>query len=216
MLNIFLGLIVSYLLGSIPTAFLLGKVLRKIDIRRHGSGNVGATNAFRVLGKKIGTAVLLADIVKGFAAVALAQGFFYEPLPEISLNTYLCCTALTVVAGHNWTLFLSFKGGKGMATSLGALLAFTVLIPGFAGTLTCMLVFWCVVFLVSGYVSLASVTAAIFLTPTAIFFRVPKEVAVFLAILSIVALFRHKSNILRLLQKKESRFNTRRLFKKTP
>ncbi len=216
MLSIFLGLIVSYLLGSIPTAFLLGRMLRKIDIRQHGSGNVGTTNAFRVLGKRIGTAVLLTDIAKGFAAVRLSQSLFYEPIPEISLNTYLCCAALTVVAGHNWTLFLGFKGGKGMATSLGALLAFAVLIPGFAGTLSCMLALWCVVFLVSGYVSLASVTAAVFLTPTAIFFHVPKEVVVFLAILSILAVFRHKSNIVRLLQKKENRFNTRRLFRKTP
>ncbi len=216
MLSIFQGLIVSYLLGSIPTAFLMGRILRKIDIRQHGSGNVGATNAFRVLGKKIGTAVLLADIAKGFAAVGLAKNLFYEPVPEISLNAYLCCSALTVVAGHNWTVFLSFKGGKGMATSLGALLAFAVLIPGFAGTLLTMLTFWCVVFLVSGYVSLASVAAAILLVPTAIFFHVPKEVIAFLGILSILAVFRHKSNIIRLLQKSENRFNTRRLFKKTP
>ncbi len=216
MLSIFLGLIVSYLLGSIPTAFLLGRILRKIDIRQHGSGNVGATNAFRVLGKKIGTTVLLTDIVKGFAAVGLAKNLFYETVPEIGLNTYLCCTALTVVAGHNWTVFLGFKGGKGMATSLGALLAFAVLIQGFAGTLLSMLAFWCVVFLVSGYVSLASVASAILLAPTAIFFHVPDEVVVFLGILSILALFRHKSNIIRLIQKSENRFNTHRFFKKTP
>jgi len=216
MLSIFLGLIVSYLLGSVPTAFLLGRTLRRIDIRQHGSGNVGATNAFRVLGKKIGTAVLLGDTAKGFAAVWMCQAFFYEPAPEISLNTYLCCAALTVVAGHNWTLFLGFKGGKGMATSLGALLAFAALIPGFAVTLSCMLALWIVVFLVSGYVSLASVTTALFLAPAAIFFHVPKDVTVFLVPLSLLALIRHKSNIIRLLQKKENRFNTRRLFRKTP
>jgi len=216
MLNILLGLVVSYLLGSIPTAFLLGRMLRKIDIRRHGSGNVGATNAFRVLGKGIGTAVLAIDIAKGFAAVALGQALFYKPVPHISLNTYLCCVALTVVAGHNWTLFLGFKGGKGMATSLGALAAFAVFIPGFAGTLACMLALWGIVFLVSGYVSLASVLTALLLTPTAVLFRVPKEIIVFLTVLSVLAVFRHKANIVRLLQKKENRFNTRRFFKKTP
>jgi len=213
MLTLFLGWVVSYLLGSIPTAFVLGKAIRKIDVRRHGSGNVGATNAFRVLGKKVGTTVLLTDILKGFCAVELARNVFYEPTPHLSLNVYLCCAALCVVAGHNWTIFLGFKGGKGMATSLGTLLAFSFLVQGFAVTLLSVVLLWGVVFLVSGYVSLASVTAAVFLTPAALFFRVPKEIVVFLALLSILALFRHKSNIHRLLHKKENRFNTRKLFR---
>ena len=214
MIRLFSGLLAFYLLGSIPSAYILGRLLRRVDVRRHGSGNVGATNAFRVLGKKIGTLVLLADIGKGFAAVALAQRFFYEPDAQISLNVYLCCAALTVVAGHNWTVFLGFKGGKGMATSLGALLAFSVWVPGFAGTLLTIIALWVVVFLVSGYVSLASVAASALLTPSALFFEVNGEVVVFLALLSAFGLIRHKSNIMRLLQKKENRFNTRRFRKR--
>jgi len=209
------GLIATYLLGSIPTAYILGKMLRRIDVRRHGSGNIGATNAFRVLGKKLGTAVLLIDIAKGFAAVALAQNIFYEPVPQVSLNAYICCAALTVVAGHNWTVFLGFKGGKGMATSLGTLLAFSVWIPGFAGTLLITIALWAFVFLVGGFVSLASIAAAVALVPAALFFQVPREIVVFLGVLSMLAIIRHKSNIVRLIQKQESRFNTRNLFRKS-
>src|ERR1043166_6116571 len=141
----------AYLLGSIPTGFLVAKA-RGIDIRTVGSGNIGATNAFRILGKGPGILVLLVDALKGFAAVqlgalALAKIFPGTP-PE-----YLAITAgIAAILGHNFTCWLRFKGGKGIATSAGVLLA---LVPaGFAIALSTFLI----VLALSRYVSLSSIT----------------------------------------------------------
>ena len=106
----------AYLIGSIPVAYIFGRVLKGLDIREHGSGNMGATNAFRVLGKGPGTMVLILDILKGIIPVTLLANVF-------GLRDALSLVIISVaaVAGHNWTVFLGFKGGKGMATSLGIL-----------------------------------------------------------------------------------------------
>ena len=117
----FIGTIVlSYLVGAIPTAYIFGKVMKGIDIRQHGSGNVGATNAFRVLGKGPGTAVLIIDIIKGVIPVVVVAGFL---VPD-ALGRIVA--AVAAVCGHNWTCFLNFKGGKGIATTLGVLIGLTV------------------------------------------------------------------------------------------
>ena len=126
--------LLSYLIGSVPTGFLWAKA-RGIDIRTVGSGNIGATNVMRVLGKGPGITVLLIDALKGFLPVFLVK----EQGPALQI---VCC--LAVIAGHNWTCWLKFKGGKGVATSAGALAA---MLPG---ALLCGLAVWAVVFGISG------------------------------------------------------------------
>ncbi len=187
-------MIVSYLLGSIPTGFVWGK-LRGIDIRKVGSGNIGATNVMRALGTGPGVTVLLLDACKGWLPVFLAPRFF----PEVNASALQIVCTVAVVAGHNWTCWLKFKGGKGIATSAGALLA---MVPG---PLACALVVWGIVFAVSRYVSLASIAAAL-AVPLATWF-LTKDLAlfVFAALIGLVAVYRHKSNIQRLLAGTENR-----------
>lgn len=207
-----LGLTLSYLLGSIPTAYLFGRA-RGIDLRRHGSGNIGATNAFRVLGKGIGAIVLSLDVAKGTFAILLAAAFFYTP-GTLSKNFFLALAAIAVVAGHNWTPFLRFGGGKGIATSLGVLIALCLLIERFTWVIVSVLATWIAVFLASGFVSLASICASLTLPLLSIIFRLPKEIALLLLLLAVFSLIRHKPNISRLLQQKESRFDTRSFLRK--
>lgn len=213
-LKIITGLIASYLLGSIPTAYLFGSIFKGIDLRKHGSGNLGATNAFRILGKGIGTTVLVLDILKGTLAVLLGGLYFYTQNPYISKNLYLCLAAITAVCGHNWTIFLKFKGGKGIATSLGGLIGFSILIDKFAYVCVIIVLLWLIIFLSSGFVSLGSVICSICLPFLGILFHLPLEIILFLTLLSIFSIFKHKSNISRLLQKKESHFDTKKFLRK--
>ncbi len=177
----------SYLLGSIPTGFLWGKA-RGIDVRTVGSGNIGATNVMRALGKGPGIAVLVLDALKGFLPVFLAPRI--SPALDAGTLQIVCC--LAVIAGHNWTCWLRFKGGKGIATSAGALLA---MLPA---ALLVALAVWLVIFAAFRYVSLASIAAAIAL-PIATWFltRDPKLTA-FTGLLAAVAIYKHRSNIQRL------------------
>lgn len=207
------GLIISYLLGSIPTAYVFAKYLKNIDLRKHGSGNLGATNAFRVLGKGIGTTVLLLDILKGTIAVLLANSFFYDTGRWLSANIYISACAAAAVCGHNWTIFLKFKGGKGVATSLGALVGFSIIIPGMAGLLLLTLFSWIIIFLFSGFVSLASIICSLLLPVFSYILKLPNEITLLLGLLGAFSVLRHKLNIKRLLQNKENRFNTKNLFK---
>src|SRR5208283_5469804 len=105
--------LLAYLIGSIPVAYIFGRLLKGLDIREHGSGNMGATNAFRVLGRGPGVMVLMLDIIKGVIPVTLRVNVFGQ-----SDGLSLVIISLAAVAGHNWTVFLGFRGGKGMATSL--------------------------------------------------------------------------------------------------
>ena len=181
------GVVGSYLLGSIPTGFLWAKA-RGIDIRKVGSGNIGATNVMRALGKGPGSAVLLIDAAKGFLPVFWAQGRGIE-------LQMVCCIA--VIAGHNWTCWLKFKGGKGVATSAGALAAMLP-VP-----LLCGLAVWGVVFGLSRYVSLASVCGAVAL-PVATWWQKP-EFFWLTVFLSAIVIYKHKANLQRLLAGTENR-----------
>jgi glycerol-3-phosphate acyltransferase PlsY len=198
---IFIGCAVaSYFLGSIPTGFLWAKA-RGIDIRTVGSGNIGATNVMRVLGKGPGVAVLLIDALKGFAPVWLAPRVFPDVNNPSGLQI-VCC--LSVIAGHNWTCWLKFKGGKGVATTAGALLAFLPL------PLLCGLGMWLVVFAIWRYVSLASICAAV-AVPIATWLTMKDQVlTVFTAILGVVAIYKHKSNVQRLLAGTETRVGAKK------
>lgn len=194
------AVIVSYLIGSIPTAYIFGRALKGIDIRQHGSGNVGATNAFRILGKGPGTAVLLLDVLKGAIVTSLVADLFglTDPLMRVLLG-------IVVVCGHNWTVFLNFKGGKGIATSLGVLIGLTIAIASIRPVVLYTFLSWILAFVISGYVSLASIIASIALPILALIFPQPIAVSMLSVILCVFVVLRHRPNITRLLEHKESK-----------
>lgn len=187
-------IVLSYLLGNISTGFLLGKWLRKTDIREHGSHNAGATNALRVFGVKIGLMTLAGDMLKGYLATRIGYALGGETLMAIA--------ALSVVVGHNYPVFLNFKGGKGIATTAGVLLALSpVLFVVQVGLM--VLIVWS-----TKYVSLGSVINAILLPILiALFYRPFSGILVgSTALMGVMAVFRHRANIGRLLKGKERKF----------
>lgn len=199
--NVF-WILIAYLIGSVPTGYLVAKQVSKIDIREHGSKNVGATNVFRVVGKGWGVAVLIADILKGWLVTAIvvpSSGGFLEL--SLAIKQFLLGAA--AIAGHTWSPWLKLKGGKGVATSCGALLG----IFPFATVLT--LLIWTAVFMIWRYVSLASmIAAALFPILLLIFYRdISSFGTVFLIslVLSGLLIFNHRSNIERLRRGQELR-----------
>ena len=197
--NWILCVVASYFLGSIPTGFVWGKA-RGIDIRKVGSGNIGATNVMRALGKIPGITVLLIDALKGFVPVYFAPACF--PEADKTILQIVCCVA--VVAGHNWTCWLKFKGGKGLATSAGALLAMLTL------PLLCVVGVWAVVFAAWRYVSLASIIGAATVPVFTWWFTHDRTFIIFTVILSALAIYKHKTNIQRLLAGTENRIGTKK------
>ncbi|MDE2221511.1 MAG: glycerol-3-phosphate 1-O-acyltransferase PlsY [Candidatus Omnitrophica bacterium] len=192
--------VLAYCIGSIPVAYIFGRLLKNIDIREHGSGNMGATNAFRVLGKGPGTAVLVLDIIKGIVPVTVLASAF-----GLSDPLSLVIIAVAAVAGHNWTMFLGFKGGKGMATSLGVLIGLAVQLPGLRIILGAATLVWLVLFLATGFVSLASIAAAVSLPILMVVYEAPFAMKVMAIVLCIVIVFRHRPNIKRLAKGQENR-----------
>ena len=188
----------AYLLGSIPTGFLVAKA-RGVDIRTVGSGNIGATNAFRVLGKRVGIFVLLVDALKGWVAVQIAALLVAQAIPGAPLDYLRITAGITVILGHNFTCWLHFKGGKGIATSAGVLIA---LVPW---ALLISLGVWIILFLLTRYVSLGSIAAA-FALPFATWFHYRDVgLTVVTAALAVLAIYKHRRNIQRLLEGTESR-----------
>lgn len=179
---------ISYLLGSIPMAFIIAKLWGGIDIREHGSGNVGATNVYRTVGKLAGLAAFLLDAGKGLAAVLVAASIF----PEAALPGKLVA-CIGVVAGHNWPVFLGFRGGKGMATMIGGFIGIAPWV-----VLSCILI-WLLVIAVSKYVSLGSIIAAAGIPLFMWLYGRGAVLVVFGALLGTLAILRHRSNIKRLL-----------------
>ena len=198
-----LSAVVSYLIGSVPFGYLFGRLIKGIDIRNYGSGNIGATNAFRVIGTRWGVIVLALDFAKGFLVVGVIAGFFFNLAPVVSVGIYKIIMAIAVIGGHNWTVFLGFKGGKGIATSLGTLLGIAPLACGL------IVVVWFGTILIWKYVSAASLAAFVSLPLFIAIFYQGKENFLALVIFSIIvaffAVYKHKSNIKRLLQGKEKR-----------
>ena len=193
--------VVSYFLGSIPAGFLAGKA-RGIDVRCQGSGNIGATNVFRVLGRNAGIAVLAADAFKGFAAARWAPVLALHFFPAAGSGTgglKLAAGAASIL-GHNFPCWLKFKGGKGIATSGGVVLAWAP-----AACLTA-LGLCIVVFVVSRYVSLASLAAALILPFAVWYWNRSGPMTVVMTALSLLAIYKHKENVRRLLNGTESRF----------
>jgi acyl phosphate:glycerol-3-phosphate acyltransferase len=192
----------AYLLGSIPIAYIVAKGAKGIDIRTVGSGNVGATNVGRVLGLKWGMLVFCLDVLKGFLPVAAAQWLNGRGIGVANPPPIVALTALAAIAGHNWPLYLGFKGGKGMATSCGALLAIFPL-----GLLIAMVV-WGIVAAATRYVSVASMSAALALLVAALTlqpnpFAAGKYLSAIAALAAVLAIIRHRSNIHRLMRGNE-------------
>jgi len=207
MLWIFIAIIASYLLGSIPSAYIFGRLLKGIDIRKAGSGNVGATNALRVLGKGPGAAVLAIDILKGFISVFFLAGYFATKASLIDEQNLRIILGLSCICGHNWTVFLQFKGGKGIAATFGVLLGLALKISGLKIVVGALIFIWFIVFFFSRIVSLSSVLAGLALPVLLIFFQQPILLISLGIVLAIFVILRHKPNITRILQGKEPRLN---------
>ena len=187
-----LACVVSYLIGSIPNGLILGKLLWNVDLREHGSHNIGATNAWRTLGKGPGFLIFLLDLLKGVIGVYLGSIWGGTPLA-------LVLGGIFAIIGHSWSLFLRGKGGKGVATGLGVI---AMLMP--VPTIIVFLLWLTIVYL-TGYVSLGSIVAAAMVPILAWAFSAPKEVIGFGLIAAIFIIYRHKANIGRLLNGTESK-----------
>jgi len=190
-MKITLIIISCYLLGSIPFGYIVGKLFKKVDIREFGSGNIGATNALRILGPLLASFVVIGDIGKGIFSIYLVQYFNIDNLLILTI------AGLAVICGHDWSLFLGFKGGKGMATTFGVVFALNPTISILA------LIIWGVVVITTRYVSLSSIFAVISIFIFTILFKQPYEYIIFSAIIMILGIFKHKENIERLKSKKE-------------
>ena len=192
--------VAAYLLGSIPTGYLVARA-RGIDIRTVGSGNIGAANVFRILGKPAGILVLVVDGLKGFAACAWLIDFVIQlfAVAPGQIENLRIVAGICAVLGHNYTCWLKFKGGKGIATSAGVYFALAPLAAGIA------LGIWIIVFALGRYVSVASIAAAVAL-PTGVWLT---KNNLFLGIvttaLGLLAIYKHKGNIHRLLNGTERR-----------
>ncbi len=181
----------SYLAGSIPFGYLLGR-LKGVDLSQSGSGNIGATNAFRVLGRQLGFVVFFCDLAKGFVPALLGHSF--GPVWGVAAG-------LAAVIGHNWSIFLAFRGGRGAATGMGVALA---LIPN---VMVVSFIIWLLIVFLTGYVSLASIAACVAVTLFSLIFRVPWIYFVFAVPVPVMVVIRHLPNIRRLRNGTESRMS---------
>jgi len=206
MQSVLISVVIGYLLGSIPSGYLVGKC-RGIDIRQHGSGNIGATNVVRTLGRPWGVLVFLLDVLKGIVAVQLAM----RGLACAAGSCPLSADQLGIVAGmgcflgHCFPVWLGFKGGKGVATGAGILIGLT------PWTAAIGLLIWVIVYYSSRYVSLASIIAALSLP--VIVWGLKRQIDIvfwFTLVISALAIWRHRTNIQRLLAGTESRFEKKK------
>lgn len=202
MLAIVLSILTGYLLGSIPFGYVAARC-KGIDIRKHGSGNIGATNVWRVCGLKYGLPVFALDVLKGVAAVLLARWLAVRFSSDPAWTGIIA--AMTCILGHSFPVWLGFGGGKGVATSLGVFLALLPIPSSVA------LAVWALVFKASGYVSLASIVAAVALPATALALQFTSRphgwpVSGFAVVIGLLIIARHRSNMSRLRAGTENRF----------
>lgn len=182
-------MIIGYLLGSIPFALLVGKIGYGIDIREHGSGNLGGTNTFRVLGVKAGLIVTIADILKGTLAASLPVLFHVDIHPLI--------TGMFAVFGHTYPVFAQFRGGKAVATSGGVLLFYSPVL-----FMTMLAVFFLILY-ISKYVSLSSMLTGVYATVYAFIWTDDIPLRIVVTLLTLFVFYRHRANIKRILNKTE-------------
>lgn len=214
--------VLSYLVGSIPTSIIVARKRKGIDIRHHGSGNAGGTNVIRVLGWKAGVFVIMMDMAKGLFATIVVARLMYGAIPFENTTPFDDFTVVQIIAGcsamlgHIWTLFAGFKGGKGIATAGGMLIGIApVEVAVSLGVFT-------IVFMISQYVSLGSLSAAVAF-PLTMFFRENvflvniqgyNTLIYFSIAIALLIVFTHRSNIKRLFRGTENRITTTRLFRK--
>lgn len=214
--------ILSYLIGSIPTSIIVARKVRGIDIRHYGSGNAGGTNVIRVLGWKAGVFVILLDMAKGMVATMLVARLMFGPIPFSNATPFDDFTVVQIIAGcsailgHIWTVFAGFRGGKGIAAAGGMLIGIAPVEVAVSFGV------FAIVFLITHYVSLGSLSAAVAF-PMTMFFRenvfmvdVPGYgTLIFFSIgISLLIVYTHRSNIARLLRGNENRISMFRLFRK--
>ncbi len=192
MLDFVVAAAISYLLGSIPNGLILGKAIWGVDLRQHGSKNIGATNAWRTIGKAGGISIFALDFLKG--AISAYLGLH---LGGSELAGVLC--GILAIAGHSWSVFLAFKGGKGVATGLGVIAALMPMV-----TLIVFAVWFAIVYF-TGYVSLGSIVGAALVPILTLFFGLHTEFLILGLIAAVFIIYRHKSNIERLLNGTESK-----------
>ena len=185
-------ILISYIVGSIPSGLVLGKGIWHVDLRRYGSGNIGATNAWRTLGKGPGLLIFAADLLKGVIGVGAGSLLIGTPMGMV-------IGGILAIVGHSASIFLKFSGGKGVATGLGVLL---MMMPSVS-----VIVFavWLIIVLISKYVSLGSIVAAALVPIAAFFMDEPAEFIVFGLLAAVFVIYRHKSNISRLMSGTESK-----------
>ncbi len=206
MLTILVITILSYLLGSIPSAVIISKAFKGIDIRDHGSKNAGFTNVYRVLGTLPATFVLIVDIGKGMAAVLLITQISFDPV-ALNLISLKILAGILVILGHVFPIFAGFKGGKGIATGLGALLS---LIPL---EVTLALILFITIVTITRYISLGSLSAVSFIFLALLLERyylgknVPLELIGMIFFLTVFIFYNHRANIKRLLSGTENKFD---------
>jgi glycerol-3-phosphate acyltransferase PlsY len=222
MLSLAIVVILSYIVGSIPTAIIVTKLAKGIDIRKYGSGNAGGTNVIRVLGWKIGAGVIAFDIFKGYVATMLVTKLMFGPVPFTNITPFEDITVIRIIAGcaailgHIWTLFGSFKGGKGIATAGGVLLGLA--------TIEMIVAFgvFAIVFAMFRYVSLGSIISALSF-PLTMFFRhnifnaylEGYNTLIFFSIgIAMLILYTHRENIKRLMDGTENRLARIHIFHK--
>lgn len=191
-----LVMLTAYLLGSISTSTLLTKKVAGIDIREHGSGNAGATNTMRVLGPKLAGVVLLLDALKAVLAVLIAK---WLGVPEL----FVAGAAIAVILGHNWPVFFRFRGGKGIATTIGAVLALVPVPALIAAAVGLLVLYW------MRYVSLAALIFTTLLPLLTYLLHAPHEYVWFTAAAFVLSLWRHRSNIGRLVSGRENKLGAK-------
>ena len=197
-------LAIAYLLGSIPFGYILVRIFRKEDIRATGSGNIGATNVARSGAKGLGILTLLLDLLKGFAAVRVAQHL--APGTPGFPSDLAVAAGIAAILGHVFPVWLGFRGGKGVATALGVFIALAPLAA------LCAVGVFIIVFAITRYVSLASILAAVML-PVFCLLWMPDRTPLFVGgviFISLLVIAKHRANISRLMQGKESRFGSKK------
>ena len=189
-------IVLSYFIGALPTGLILVRALRGEDIRKHGSGNIGTVNVLRVAGPAVAATVLLVDVLKGLVPVLVALGAGLAPWGVVACG-------LAAIAGHNWSPFLGLRGGKGIATSFGVLAGLSMPAALVAA------IIWIVTVAITRFSSLGSLLAVVSVPITLWRLRTPPEYVAFGIIASLLAIYRHRANIQRLVTGTELRITDR-------
>lgn len=193
------SVLLAYLVGSFPTSFVLTKSLKGIDIRQVGSKNAGATNVLRAAGKIPALITLIIDIFKGFFVVAILAPLFYPSISGVDYDFYRIFLGLVAVCGHIWPVFLGFKGGKGVATTIGVGLVIAP-VP-----LTVTLFLWVAICSTTKYVSLSSIISLMIFPVLTAVFNFSIYIIIFSSVICAIVIYKHKENIGRLMKGEENK-----------